>query len=78
MVYVCKDKCRHEKKGMVNLKPNIAYMYANYCSICSESNQSIWYLKRITECLCCGSKLRRKSKHSFGRQKVTTFINKKE
>ena len=74
MVYVCKDECRYctsEKKAMINIKPSIAYLVANRCSICSESNESIWYLKTLDKCLCCGTTLRRKSKHSLGRQKVT-------
>jgi len=74
MVYLCKNKCRYKGSNvlaMTNIKASIAYLKANRCSTCSESNESIWYLKSQDTCLCCGSSLRRKSKHSIGRQKVT-------
>lgn len=77
MVYTCKDECRYcvsEKKAMLNIKPSIAYLVANRCSICSESNESIWYLKWKNSCPCCGTTLRRKSKHSMGRQKITKSL----
>jgi len=79
VVYLCKDECRHEsseKRAMINLKPSIAYFKANRCSMCSESNNSVWYLKCVNKCPCCGSTLRRKSKHSVGRNKVTEYLNK--
>ena len=89
MVYICKGCCEcglncivdgihviGYKKAMVNLKPSIAYMVANRCSICSDVNSSIWYLKNILKCPCCGTKLKRKSKHSYGRAKVTKFLSR--
>jgi len=59
---------------MMNIKPSIAYTVANRCSICSESDESIWYLKWKNSCPCCGTTLRRKSKHSLGRQKITQIL----
>ena len=75
MVYECKNCCKVEelKKAMINIKPSIAYLFCNLCSICSESNSNVWYLKWVNSCPCCGTTLRRKSKHSVGRQKVTIY-----
>ena len=91
MVYICKDFCRSGvycfkdmteihgfKKAMINIKPSLAYMIANRCGTCSESKESVWYLKWVSTCPCCGSSLRRKSKHSIGRQNITTHINKQK
>lgn len=91
MAYICKDSCRcgvHTfkdmteingfKKAMINIKPSLAYMVANRCGTCSSETESIWYLKHIRVCMCCGSALRGKSKHSFGRQKITQYLNNKQ
>lgn len=75
MVYICKGACGIGiTKAMINVRPTIAYMVANRCSICSDINASVWYLKRILKCPCCGTKLKHKSKHSYGREKVTEFL----
>ena len=75
MVYICKDNCRLDrlKMSMFNIKPSLAYIFCNRCSICSDSCISVWYLKWVKDCPCCGSTLRRKSKHSEGRKKVTLY-----
>ena len=77
MAYCCKGECVHitsVKKGMINIKPSLAYMVGNRCSICSDVNESIWFLKWVKSCPCCGTTLRRKSKHSLGREKVTLYL----
>ena len=78
MVYICKNSCKiGNEQAMINIKPSIAYMVANRCGSCSDQKESVWFLKWVDSCCCCGSALRRKSKHSFGRAKVTEYINNK-
>jgi len=72
----CKGECIHPSslsRGMENVLPKFSYFVANRCTVCSESSKSIWFLKWVKHCPCCKSILRRKSKHSETRQKVTEF-----
>ena len=73
----CKGSCLFNKLGMVNLRSSLAYIFANRCTQCSTINNSIWYLKWVKNCPCCGNQLRRKSKHRLGREKVTFILNQK-
>lgn len=73
----CIGSCSIDKKGMVNIKSSIAYIFANRCSQCSVIGKSIWYLKWVKRCPCCQTILRRKSKHKIGREKVTFILNQK-
>lgn len=77
-MYSCRYHCRidYVKMAMLNIIPSVAYMVANRCTICSDINTSVWYLKWVKSCPCCGSSLRRKSKHSEGRRKVTEHIKR--
>ena len=71
MAHLCKGWCGlSETKGMVNLRPCIAYEYANRCSECSDIGHGIWFLKWLRICPCCGNILRRKSKHRTGRERM--------
>jgi len=79
MAYICKGTCKLNglKKGMINLRSLTAYRFANCCSKCSDQEEVIWYLKWVKHCPCCGSELRRKSKHSKGREDVTLYRKNK-
>ena len=78
MPYVCKNNCILDNinKCMTNLRPCLSYKFANRCSVCSDAYKSVWYLKWVDKCKCCGTLLRRKSKHSAGRNTVTLYMKK--
>jgi len=71
MAHLCKGWCGlSHTKAMINLRPCIAYEYANRCSECSDIGNGLWYLKWVRICPCCGNILRRKSKHRIGRERM--------
>lgn len=74
---VCIGSCTLDKKGMINIKSSIAYIFCNLCSQCSYQGHSVWFLKWVNRCPCCDNPLRRKSKHRLGREKITYILNSK-